>query len=163
MIKLDSNLRRYLLIEHVIGAAFVNFVLNALIAWLAFRSLDIIPLWGQQSIGGDLIGTVIVLSVLTALIATRIVRWHIRLGRVARLEPSGFVTTPPDRLVVRGLMLAALGLVTFTPLLLAILAICGVREMELRTFVLFKGAYAAVLAALVQPVIALWALVERPR
>ena len=42
--------RRYLALEHGIGSAVINFVLNGAIAWAMFRSLDVVPLWGPTSI-----------------------------------------------------------------------------------------------------------------
>jgi len=59
--------RRYLLLEQGVGAAGFNFLLNAAIAWLMFRGADVVPLWGQQSIAGDTIGTSIILPFLTCL------------------------------------------------------------------------------------------------
>jgi hypothetical protein len=49
--------RRFLVLEQGIGSALFNFVLNGAIAWLLFRSFERVPLWGQQSIAGDTIGT----------------------------------------------------------------------------------------------------------
>ncbi len=60
--------RRYLLFEQGVGAAVFNFLLNAAIAWLIFRGADVVPLWGQQSIAGDTIGTSVILPFLTCLI-----------------------------------------------------------------------------------------------
>src|SRR5205823_4376911 len=77
--------RRYLLLEQGVGAAVFNFVLNAAIAWAMFRSVDVVPLWGQQSIMGDTIGTCFLLPLLTCLIVTRLVRGHMRAGKVASL------------------------------------------------------------------------------
>src|SRR5947207_13222996 len=77
--------RRYLLLEQGVGAAGFNFLLNAAIAWLMFRGADVVPLWGQQSIAGDTIGTSVILPFLTCLIATRLVRGHVRSGKVAPL------------------------------------------------------------------------------
>lgn len=40
----------------------------------------------------------------------------------------------------------------------ALLAV-GIASLELATFLIFKASYAGVLAAIVQPVVALWAIV----
>src|SRR5204863_424500 len=77
--------RRYVFLEQGVGAAGFNFLLNASIAWLIFRGAEMVPLWGQQSIAGDTIGTSIILPFLTCLIATRLVRGHVRSGKVAPL------------------------------------------------------------------------------
>src|SRR5207249_1040211 len=73
--------RRYLVLEQGVGAAIVNFVLNAAIAALLFYSQATIPLWGTQSIAGDTIGTTFFLPFLTCLIVTRVARGQMRGGR----------------------------------------------------------------------------------
>src|SRR5438874_2612083 len=82
---MSPAVRRYLLLEQGVGAAVFNLVLNAAIAWAMFRSVAVVPLWGQQSIMGDTIGTCFLLPLLTCLIATRLVRSHVRAGKVAAL------------------------------------------------------------------------------
>ena len=77
--------RRYLLVEQGIGAAVFNFALNAGIAWLLFRSQDVVPLWGDRSIAGDTIATSMILPFLTTLIVTPTARRQLRAGRFASL------------------------------------------------------------------------------
>ncbi|MEO6026584.1 MAG: hypothetical protein ABIR79_06930, partial [Candidatus Binatia bacterium] len=72
--------RRFLLLEQGLGAGVVNAVLNGLIAWLSFRGTAMVPFWGQQSIGGDTIGTCFLLPLLTVLIATPLCRGRVRAG-----------------------------------------------------------------------------------
>jgi hypothetical protein len=161
---MTTSLRHYLLVEHVAGAAVINAVLNALIAWLSFRHMTDIPMWGTQSIGGDLIGTTMILPLLTCSIVTRIVRWHLRSGRIASSElgsASGSILEKlPEGLLARGLTLGALTTLIAAPVILVLLGAAGVESLGLRDFVLFKAAYAAVLAAIVQPVIAMRAMLE---
>lgn len=161
---MSPALRHYLLTEHVIGSAIVNFLLNALIAWLSFRHVEAVPLWGTQSIGGDLVGTTIVLPLLTCLIVTRIVRWHLRAGKIDQAELSrdwpGFLRALPDSILARGLVLAALTTMIAVPLILATLYAGNIESLELRSFVLFKATYAAVLAMMVQPLVALRAMMD---
>ena len=76
--------RRYLVVEQGVGAAVFNFVLNAVIAWLMFRRQDVVPLWGQQSIAGDTIGTSLLLPLITCLVVTRLARGHVSLRRRRR-------------------------------------------------------------------------------
>ena len=59
MITSDAH-RRYLLLEQGLGSIVINVVLNAAIAWLLFRGLDVVPLWGNQSIAGDTIATTLI-------------------------------------------------------------------------------------------------------
>src|SRR2546428_6686539 len=82
---MSPAVRRYLLLEQGVGAAVFNFVINAAIAWAMFRSVAVVPLWGQRSIMGDTIGTCFLLPLITCLIATRLARGHVRAGKVASL------------------------------------------------------------------------------
>jgi hypothetical protein len=154
--------RRFLLLENGLGSAFVNFLINAGIALLLFRHLDVVPLWGTESIAGDTIGTCFFLPFLTGLIVTRLARRRVAAGEI---EGSGWTraTHPvlgwlPRRTVRRSLALGGLCAAAVAPAAIATLTILDVRELPLGRFVLAKAVFAAVLAALVTPVIALWAI-----
>jgi hypothetical protein len=153
--------RRYLLLEQGVGAAGFNFLLNAAIAWLIFRGADVVPLWGQQSIAGDTIGTSVILPFLTCLIATRLVRGHVRSGKVAPLGWSRD-TQPWLGWLPRGLVLGGAGLLVFAPPVLVALAALGVTQLGLGRFVVFKASFAAAEALVVTPLVALWAIAEGP-
>src|SRR6266566_2703456 len=127
--------RRYVFLEQGVGAAGFNFLLNAAIAWLMFRGAEAVPLWGQQSIAGDTIGTSIILPFLTCLIATRL---------------------------ARGLALGGAGLLVFAPPVLLAHVALGVTQHGLARFVVFKASFAAAEALVVTPLVALWAIAERP-
>jgi hypothetical protein len=148
----------------VVGTAVFNFALNGLIAWGMVRGVQSVPLWGHMSVGNDTIGTAFVLPLLTTLIVSRIVARGYAAKRVSPLTFSRdtypVLATLPATGLARG---AALGLVCVLaiglPTALALGAI-GIVAMEAGHFVAFKAAFAAALAALVQPVIALAALAD---
>ena len=158
--------RRYLLLEQGVGAAGFNFLLNAAIAWLIFRGAEMVPLWGQQSIAGDTIGTSIILPFLTCLIATRLVRGHVRSGKVAPLgwsrDTQPWLGWLPRGTLARGLALGCAGLLVFAPPVLGALAALGVTQLGLGRFVVFKASFAAAEALVVTPLVALWAIAEGP-
>ncbi len=158
---MSSAQRRYL-VEQGVGAAIFNFALNGVIAWLIFRGQAAIPLWGQQSIAGDTIGTCFFLPFLTCLIVTRVARGHVRAGRVTRL---GWTTAShpalgwlPAGTVARAATLAVICMAIPALIVAGALGAAGVAEMRLWPFVLFKALFAALLAAAVTPVIVLWAI-----
>ncbi|HEY2773973.1 MAG TPA: hypothetical protein VGK20_07960 [Candidatus Binatia bacterium] len=157
-------LRHYLLLEHIAGSAVVNFLLNGLIAWLAFRHLETVPLWGSQSIFGDMVGTTIILPLLTCLIATRIVRWHLRDGRVGSpgWPPESYrvLRSLPDATFARGLVMGLVVTVFTAPLLTGLLVTAGIASLDLHSFLWFKAIYAGALGALVQPLVAMRALAD---
>jgi hypothetical protein len=160
--RMSSAQRQYLLVEQGVGAAIFNFIVNGAIAWLVFRAHPVVPLWGEQSIAGDTIATCFLLSLITALIVTALARGRLGSGK---LDPLGWTASTHPRLrlvprgtITRGLVLGVASMLTVAPLTIAVLWALGVQAMSLRTFVLFKATFAALLAAIVTPLIALWAI-----
>jgi hypothetical protein len=60
--------------------------------------------------------------------------------------------------VKRALVLGLAGLVLFAPPTMAAFYALGVSDLALRDFIVFKASFAAVEAAIVTPLVALWAL-----
>ena len=153
--------RRYLLLEQGIGAGVFNFVLNAAIAWALFRQMETVPLWGQQSIAGDTIGTAFMLPLMTTLIASRIVRGHVRKGRVpAWVSGASRWDRLPRGLFLRGVVLGIVCLVVAGLPATGALGVAGIAEMSFGNFIVFKALFAAALAVVVTPIIARLALAD---
>jgi hypothetical protein len=155
---------RFLVLEQGIGSAVFNFLLNGAIAWLLFRGLEQVPLWGQQSIAGDTIGTCFFLPFLTTLIVTPLARARVRAGNLTAL-PWTRETHPPLRwlpggTLKRGLVLGIGTMVLIGPLSVALLGWANVQELSFWPFVWFKAAFAALLALIVTPIISIWAIAE---
>src|SRR5262250_3302173 len=153
---------RFLLLEQGVGSAVFNFLLNGAIAWLLFRSLERVPLWGQQSIAGDTIGTCFFLPFFTALIVTPLVRRRVQAGSIAALEWSR-ETHPilgwlPEGTGKRAVVLGAICALVVGPLSVWALSRLDVAELRFWPFIGFKAAFAAVLALVVTPVISVWAM-----
>ncbi len=159
---MSSRHRRYLLLDQGLGAGILNLFLNAAIAWLLFRGMEVVPMWGQQSIGGDTIGTAFVLPFLSTLIASAIVRSQVRAGYVSAvaLSARSALRRLPRSLTGRGAVLGLIGVVLTGLPMAAALTAAGVVEMAFREFILFKALFAAILGALVTPVIARAALAD---
>ena len=153
--------QKYLVSQAIVGAL-VNLLLNAAIAWAAFRSLPRIPLSGSPSISGDLVATSFLEPFIICLIVTPLVRAEARNGKITPAERSPGLLSRllPRGLVVRGIILGLFAAVTLAPLTILVLQNIGVLEMGLWRFVSFKAAFAGGLAALITPVIALRALMD---
>ena len=153
---------RFLLLEQGIGSAVFNFLLNGGIAWLLFRGLDRVPLYGQQSIVGDTVATCFFLPFLTALIVTPLVRRRVTAGTLAALgwtrETHPALGWLPSRTGLRALVLGVATVLLIGPLSVWVLGRLEVIELPFWSFVAFKAAFAAGLALVVTPVISLWAL-----
>ena len=153
--------RKYLTFQALVGAA-VNLVLNGAIGWVVFRSLDRIPFSGSPSVSGDLVGTAFLLPLLVCFLATPLVRAEVRGGAIEPAEPSGLISRfLPRSLLLRGIVLGLLAAFTIAPLTLLGLQVLGIQTMGFWQFVGFKAAFGAALAALITPVVALRALMDR--
>jgi hypothetical protein len=80
--------RELLVVEQGVGAFTVNVVINGAIGWLLFRSIAEIPLWGETSVGGDLLATALLLPLLSGLIVSKIVGRKPRMGKLSPLPNS---------------------------------------------------------------------------
>lgn len=154
--------QRRFLIREMIGAAVFNAVLNGFLGWLTFRHQLAVPIAGDPSVVGDAIGTAVLLPLLTCVIVTPLVRRAISHGKV---EPLGTVVGHVDMVLwlprlsfLRGLVLSMLCLAWLTPLYLAPMLLAGVDALAAGAFVFLKIIYAAVMAAWVAPVAALYVL-----
>jgi hypothetical protein len=157
-VTLSATHRRFLLVDQVVGSIVVNFVLNAAIAWTAFRSASVVPLWGQSSIAADTLGTAFVLPVLTSLIAGRLVHHEVVRGRVPPLTdvvPSAWVRRSS---LQRGAAVGVLAVVLVAVPTVLVFALAGPAELARWPFIWFKATFAAALGAVVTPVLAWWAL-----
>jgi hypothetical protein len=157
--------RRYL-IEQAVGSCVVNLPLNAVIAWLLFRGLPIVPLFGPQSIAGDTVGTSLILPFLTCLIVTRLARRELRHGRVAApgwtRATHPVLAWVPRGTLARALLFALVGVLTFAPLTIVALDKLGVESMSFWGFITFKACFAAFAGLFVSPLCAACAIAEPP-
>jgi hypothetical protein len=162
--QLNPQQRRFLVLEHGVVGFVINVVINGAIGWAMFRSAETVPLWGQESIGGDTLGTSFFLPAITCLIVTPLVRGAVRKGAAPAFGGAlaGWLRPFQRRLPLRA---AALGLVCVPlagGLAIALLSVLGVEALGFGAFLGWKALYAGALAAFVQPTIALLALADKP-
>lgn len=159
---LASAHRTFLIRDQIIGAAVVNLLINAGIGWAMFRTMTTVPVWGQMSVAGDIIGTAFVLPLMTCVIVSAITARMVRRGKLpAPAWPASrypLLARLPRSTILRGVVLGAIAsVVTGVPAVLSVHAL-DVAEMGLSDFVVFKAIFAALLAGVVSPMIALRAL-----
>jgi hypothetical protein len=160
--RLSSEHRRFLIVDQVIGAGIINFILNAGIAWAIARALVRVPLWGNPSIANDTVATAFLLPFITCLIVTPLIRKRIVAGGILRIPEA------QKSLVIRLLLarstlvrgvLVGLGCVALVALPTVLLfALVGPSELSHGSFIWFKATFAALLAACVAPFLAWLAL-----
>lgn len=117
---------------------------------------------GEQSVAGDIVVTSFLLPFLVCLIATPLVRSEVR---KARLPAASWLGAGSSRaphllgnLLIRAVALGALSALLVSPATIWTLRMLGVDSLDFWTFVAFKASFAAVLAVVVSPLVAAWAL-----
>jgi hypothetical protein len=157
--------RKLLFLDHMLGAAAVNAAINGGVGYLLWGSISAVPLWGLRGIAADVIATAFLLPFLYCVIATPPLRRAVRHGSLPPLPadalPRALRALPaPARL--RGVVLGLLALATLASATIVTLTALGVESLPSSWCIAFKAGWAAVLAAIVGPVIALTAIAESP-
>jgi len=152
-----------LLIDQGAVPTLFNFLLNGLIAWFLFRSVESLSLWGEASIGIDLLVTAFLLPFLTCVIANAVATRQVRSGKIPPLpsEYRSLLSGWFQRSSLGGGIFFGIAGVIFsaTPVVLA-LDLAQAQAFSVSSFVIFKAVWAALLAMLVSPLIGCWALVN---
>lgn len=162
---LSNRHARFLLVDQGAVPAVFNFVLNGLIAWALFRSVDEVPLWGESSVGVDLLITAFALPFLTSVIVSSLVARQVRTGKLPAL-PSR--QRPHSRWFersasIRGAFLGTVGVVFGAAPLVWALSLGQAQPLPMASFVAFKAVWAGMLALLVTPLVGWWALASASR
>ena len=162
---LSDRHQRFLVIEQGAVPTVFNLLLNGAIAWALFRSAPHVPLWGESSVGVDLLATAFLLPFLTCLIVSPLVRRHVRDGKVPPLPAAQLPHTGwSDRsAMLRGLVLGAAGVVFGALPLVWALSLAQAQPLAVGEFVAFKAVWAALLALAVTPIVGWWALANASR
>lgn len=168
--------RRWFLLEQIVVPTLLNLGFNAFLDWLTFRAQTPVPLWSvpstwadllKPSLGGDVLGMLFFLPGLTCLIGTPLIQRAARLGKVERLriapEQHWLLRHLPRSVWFRAGFIGLGCVVLFGPVSLGVLALLGLDAWSLSAAVWFKGVYAGLLAGLVTPPIAAYALTRHER
>lgn len=169
--ELSPEHRRYIFWQAIVGAAIVNVLLNAGIAWLSVHNEDSVPRWAVPLVDGpstitDTVGTFFILPLVTCLIFTTLARKEIREGK---LQPLGWTRTShpflrrlPEGTLRRGIAAGAVtALILGPPAVLAIIAL-DIGDVTTGGFVAYKAVFGVALGLVVTPILALWALAGTP-
>lgn len=157
---LSSTHRRFLLIELGVIPALVNLILNGLICWALFRSLDSVPLWGESSVSVDLLSTAFFLPLLTYAAVNATVLRQLKSGKISPLsrehtpQPGWFRKSS----FVRGSFLGTAGIIFAAIPVVWALNLGQAQPFPVSSFVAFKAVWAGLLAMLVTPLSGWWAL-----
>ena len=156
-----SDRHRHLLhFEQGLFAGLINIVINGAIAWLILRSYAEIPLWGETSMGVDLLATGFLLPFFTCMIVSRLIRSQVRKGKLPALETHhiGARGLHHHSILKRSLVLGVTGVLFAAAPMVAILDLAQAAPVAVLSFVSFKAIWAGLFAMVVSPIIAWWAL-----
>jgi hypothetical protein len=161
-IKLSKSHKLYLLIEQLAVPAILNLLINGFIGWLTFRHSEAINIWTSASIGNDLLLTGALLPFIMSMINARLVAGKVHKGKIAPFPKDDINSDGWHNrsILLRSLLLSAFGLLFFTVPTIFIVMQIWAEPISLWDFVIFKGIWAAILAAIVSPVIAIWAITD---
>jgi hypothetical protein len=163
--RLPEPVLEHLIADQLVGAADINFLINAVIAWALFRHLPTVPLWGAQSIMVDTLWTAFLLPFITCLIVNPLEHLAVRRGglpRVRWLRPARpFVRFMPRATLLRAAVFGLAVTLVVPWVVWLVLWLLGVSEFSFWGFWAFKGLFAAGLAALVTPVISIYGLADQ--
>lgn len=161
---LSQPQRTFLIQEQVIAPAIVNFVLNALIAWLIFRPVGTVPIWGNPGLVADVSSTLFILPLLTCLITTPLVKRAVGSPKLPAVtfgpNEHPWLRWLPQRALARAVVLGATTAVLVSPLALAAILPLGIEALPVVPFALGKGLLCALVATVVTPLAALYALAQ---
>jgi hypothetical protein len=164
-VTLSAEHRKFLIIDQGVVPTVFNLLLNGLIAWALFRSAEAVPLWGESSIAVDLLATAFLLPFLTCLIVSALVGRHVRHGKVeplraGELPHSRWFTRPA---IARATLLGGIGVFFGAVPLVWALSLGSSQPFAVYPFVMFKAVWAAMLAAVLTPIVGWWALASASR
>ncbi len=158
--KLSDAHKQYLLSEQIVNPALTNIVANGAISWLSLRNAEMINYWKESPVGPDLLLTGLLLPFIMTMINSRLVAGKVYKGDLDHIPTVEFGPNGWHRrsIFIRSLFLGVLGVLLFAVPTVLILPRIWSAPLSLWGFVIFKAVWAAVLAVLVCPVIAVWAI-----
>jgi hypothetical protein len=158
--EISDDHRRFLRIDQCLVPGIINIVINGGIAWALLRAHAEIPLWGSPSVGIDLIATGFLLPFFTCMIVSRIVGGQVRSGKLSPIaaDQIGSRGFHHQSILKRALFLGVACVVFTSAPLVAALEMANAQPIAFYSFVGFKAIWGGLLAVLLTPLIAWWAL-----
>ena len=159
---MNRNHFKFLIIEQVILAFIINYIVNAAIGYVAYRGISTLPMWGMKSIVGDSIIMTFLLTIIVCFVVTMTTHKKVRSGHLESLSwrrsSNAILAKLPQNNFWRSLVLAVVFTIIVTPIVIGALILLNINEMTHMTFVIYKGFLAGFLAILVAPLAAICAL-----
>lgn len=168
MLHLTDKQWRYLLLNQLLPAVLINFLINLGLGWLFFHTFSQVHLWQAlsftvlpTSIAIDLLPTTFFLVFFTSLIVSRQVYRLVRNGQVEPISCACYLCRiGPPRNPVTSFRLAVSITLAVVPATVLVFHWNNIHTLPLWHFITFKSLYAAALAALFTPFVVLTTMAE---
>lgn len=145
--------KKFMIIE-MIASAIINGGFGMLFGWLVVRNMKIVPFAGEGGIVIDVLVTGFVIGVLLTLIVTPLLRGRIGKGVVPDY-PKETLSFPlrilPQNVILRALIMGAIGVVIFGPLILMVFWVLKITQLSPGLFIWIKGFYGGVIGVVFTP------------
>jgi hypothetical protein len=138
-----------------------NAVVSAGFVWLIFGSTAKIPLWGMDGLAFDLVPTTFMLTLMTTIALTLLMRKRLRDGALVRPDAGGRPLHLPRNPVLRGLVLGLGLLLIFVPVSVAALSAIWQGDWTFAQVLTFKIVYGVIVGWVATPLVVLAALREQ--
>ena len=136
-----------------------NALVSALFVWLLFRGVQRIGLWGMEGVAFDLVPTTFMLTLMTTIGLTTIVRRRVGAGKAKHAAGN---TRLPRNPVLRGIALGLIMLLLlFVPASVMVLSVVWTGDWSFNAMLLFKIFYGIVVGLIATPLVVLAALRDR--
>lgn len=159
--------QRYIYVQSALGAAVVNFLLNGAIGWASTIGLREFPMCRVPGVLVDLVATAFGVAFGTCFGVLLQVRGDLKRGKIAvpnvTPEMEARLSRLPKVLWIRAILVGLLAAAVFAPPMCGILALSGAPALPRAAFILVKGVFAAIEAALITPFLVLAALRDSRR
>jgi hypothetical protein len=140
-----------------------NAVVSAGFVWLLFGGQSHIPLWGMNGLAFDLVPTTFMLTLMTTIGLTLLLRKRRQSGTLAVAAEAAAPLLLPRNPVLRGVVLGAALLLLFVPACVFILAAVWQDDWPFAWVLAFKIAYGVAVGWVATPLVVLAALREKAR
>jgi hypothetical protein len=153
---------KFLIVEQVILAFIINYLVNAAIGYVVYRGISTLPLLGMKSIVGDSIIMIFLLTIIVVFVVTLSTHKKVKDGHLEglswRRSTNAVLAKLPQNTFWRSFVLAIVFTIIITPFVIGALLVLNITEMTHMTFVIYKGLLAGLLAIIVAPLSAVCAL-----
>lgn len=159
--------RNFIIINQVIIATVFNFLINSGIAWVLYRHVDQIPLWGLKGIVMDTITTAFILTLLSYYYIALSVWFTMKIKWLPVIENyptvgivSKFIRLP---IFVQGIIFGILATLLISLPVILFLFLTRTQSMPYESFFWYKAIFGAALSLIVSPPIGLLSILDFSR